>query len=511
MRHKALSLLIPITKIDEERRLVYGRMTQEVADKSGEILDYESAKPEFEKWSSEIEQASDGKSKGNVRVMHTNKAAGKLTDLVFVDEEKAIDCVAKIVDDEEWEKTREGVYTGFSIGGAYKARWKDPGNPELMRFTPAPAEVSLVDNPCVPTATFEYIKAGGGHEMRKFKPALEAQTTMKTETTEKQIPQPVQVWKASDGQTFKTKAECLKHEEALLAKAITEPAEKALAQLEAALGKADDKKEKEDEEAAKADGEDDEAKKDDGDMTAGAKDKMECAAKNTSVEKSEGEGDQAGAPAAQPAPSDAPAAPAPEAPAPTPEAPAAEPAPAEKTTTPTVTKGMYGVGRLADAIECLSWLHQDCVWEKEFEGDNSKVPEQIKEALATLCTALRNMVNEETKELLDSKEAAADASDLQKATALNETLTKAIGDITSKLTTLAKEVEVLKAQPLPPKGVLRVVHKDHDGQNGTGAAHDEEAAYINGLIKSGASPDACAQAWRETVMKKALQKPQVIA
>jgi hypothetical protein len=166
-----MAIFIPIHKVDAEKRLVYGTLSEEVRDKSDEILDYASAKPAFEKWSNEIKEASGGKSLGNVRAMHSSIAAGKLTDLKFDDDAKRIEGVAKIVDDNEWVKVCEGVYTGFSIGGGYARRWPDPNNSGVMRYTPTLAEVSIVDNPCVPTATFEYIKADGSVEMRKFTPS----------------------------------------------------------------------------------------------------------------------------------------------------------------------------------------------------------------------------------------------------------------------------------------------------------------------------------------------------
>jgi hypothetical protein len=166
-----LRLFIPITKIDETKRLVYGTLTEEIPDKSGEIADYESTKKAYETWSNEAFERSGGKSKGNLRAMHSNIAAGKFNDISFDDENKKIQGVAKIVDDDEWEKVLEGVYTGFSHGGDYAKRWKDPENPSLTRYTPELAEVSLVDNPCVPTATFEYIKSDGSVELRKFTPS----------------------------------------------------------------------------------------------------------------------------------------------------------------------------------------------------------------------------------------------------------------------------------------------------------------------------------------------------
>jgi hypothetical protein len=163
-----MSLFLPITKVDIAQRLVYGTISEEVPDKHGEILDYESSKPAFEIWSRQFHEASGGKSLGNIRAMHGSIAAGKLTDLQFDDEGKRIDGVAKIIDDDEWQKVVEGVYTGFSIGGGYAARWADKDNPGLMRYTPVLAEVSLVDNPAVPTATFQVIKEDGSVELRKL-------------------------------------------------------------------------------------------------------------------------------------------------------------------------------------------------------------------------------------------------------------------------------------------------------------------------------------------------------
>ena len=122
MKDTPLKLFIPICKIDEAKRLVYGTLSEEVRDKSDEILDYATAKPAFEKWSNEIKEASGGKSLGNVRAMHGSIAAGKFTDISYNDDAKRIDGCAKIIDDNEWNKVVEGVYTGFSIGGGYARR-----------------------------------------------------------------------------------------------------------------------------------------------------------------------------------------------------------------------------------------------------------------------------------------------------------------------------------------------------------------------------------------------------
>lgn len=171
---KAPRVFVPLTKVDEEQRLVYGRITAEEIDQSGEVMDYETSKPNFEKWSSQIEEASGGLSKGNLRVMHGLQVAGKLTDIAFDDESQSIEVCAKVVDEAEWDKLLEGCYTGFSVGGRYGKKWKDKvGDTVIQKFTAVPNEVSLVDNPCVKSATFSLVKADGAEELVKFQAAAD--------------------------------------------------------------------------------------------------------------------------------------------------------------------------------------------------------------------------------------------------------------------------------------------------------------------------------------------------
>jgi hypothetical protein len=84
------------------------------------------------------------------------------------DAEKVIAVGTRIVDDQEWQKVLEGVYTGFSVGGHYGKRWSDEEDPNLVRYEAIPSEISLADNPAMYGATFEVIKANGPSEMRKF-------------------------------------------------------------------------------------------------------------------------------------------------------------------------------------------------------------------------------------------------------------------------------------------------------------------------------------------------------
>lgn len=157
-----------IIKVDEETRTVTGRAAQEVVDRDNEIFDYASSKPEFMKWSAEVSADTGGKSLGNVRSMHGNIAAGKLTNIDFNDVEKSIDISAKIIDDNEWDKVIEGVHTGFSIGGRYARKWAEPINGKMIqRYTAVPNEISIVDRPCCPTAKFFSIHKRDGSIVQK--------------------------------------------------------------------------------------------------------------------------------------------------------------------------------------------------------------------------------------------------------------------------------------------------------------------------------------------------------
>lgn len=167
----------PFTKIDEETRTVYGTATQEVPDRDDEIMDYDSSKPYIEGWSQYFDDATGGKSLGNVRAMHRNISAGKLSAIEFDDANKCVEVAAKIVDDQEWQKCLEGVYTGFSFAGRTIKRWRDPGNSKLTRYTAKPTELSLADLPAVPTATFDLVKIGGIVEKRGFKKVAERTDT----------------------------------------------------------------------------------------------------------------------------------------------------------------------------------------------------------------------------------------------------------------------------------------------------------------------------------------------
>ncbi len=181
---KLFAQLSKVTEQPDGTCIVRGRMTAEELDKANEILDYAKSKPQIEKWRDESLAASGGKSLGNIRSMHGKIAAGVATNIYFDDAAKAVDLESHIIDLQEAKKCVAGVYTGYSIGGDYAERWPDEVVKGAYRFVPTMVETSLVDKPCVASATFSYVKADGTAELRKFIAPL-PQTTAKEDILQK--------------------------------------------------------------------------------------------------------------------------------------------------------------------------------------------------------------------------------------------------------------------------------------------------------------------------------------
>jgi hypothetical protein len=166
-------LFVPITKVDIERREVWGVAAEEATDKTGrEKFDFAESAPFFSEWSEDFRKrttaAGQEPSLGNVRYMHQPDAVGKLVALELDQATKQVRAGARVVDEAAWEKVRAGVLTGFSIGGDYVRRWDDPEEKGVKRYAARPSEISLVDNPCMYGATFELVRADGATELVKF-------------------------------------------------------------------------------------------------------------------------------------------------------------------------------------------------------------------------------------------------------------------------------------------------------------------------------------------------------
>lgn len=157
------------TKLNALTGEFVGVMTSETPDEDREIMDFEQSRPYFEEWSATAFKRSGGKSYGNLREMHGLSAAGKLTrPLVFDVAAKTIYVHGLIVDPVAMRKANEGVYVGLSIGGRYVDRYPDPDHPGLTRFVADPTELSLVDSPNNPDATMELIGPTGTAKLVKL-------------------------------------------------------------------------------------------------------------------------------------------------------------------------------------------------------------------------------------------------------------------------------------------------------------------------------------------------------
>ena len=115
-------LSMPLTKVDQERRIVSGFASLDNLDKQNDIVTTEASMEAFAKF------------RGNIREMHQPVAVGKM---INFKEEKYFDpeskkfykgiyvstYISKGAQD-AWEKVLDGTYTGFSIGGRMN-KWDD--------------------------------------------------------------------------------------------------------------------------------------------------------------------------------------------------------------------------------------------------------------------------------------------------------------------------------------------------------------------------------------------------
>ena len=138
---KDVTVYLRINKVDDEQRMVWGYASTEEIDSEGERIAIDSIKaclPGYMKF-------------GNIREMHQPSAVGKAKETDF--DEKGLYLGAKIVDDVAWKKVKEGVYNGYSIGG----RGTKEGDLVTLHDL---VEISLVDRPANPSATFDVWKGG---------------------------------------------------------------------------------------------------------------------------------------------------------------------------------------------------------------------------------------------------------------------------------------------------------------------------------------------------------------
>lgn len=166
--NKTFNLNIPICKVDEEKRMVYGYATMEQIDLQDEIVDYEASKKAFGEWIGNIREQHDGK-----------KAIGKAIEIKFDDANRGVwvgAYISKSADGENaWTKIREGILTGYSIGGLITAvksevatDKKTGEQKEITRIMDYMlTELSVVDSPALGHyAQFVMVKSVGGQPIR---------------------------------------------------------------------------------------------------------------------------------------------------------------------------------------------------------------------------------------------------------------------------------------------------------------------------------------------------------
>jgi hypothetical protein len=138
-------LYAPITKVDEEKRMVFGYATTDTLDSQGEIVDLQAtfdAADEYSEWRTINEMHRADSAVGVALVLEKHVGVG-----LFVG--------AKIVDDQAWAKCREKVYRGFSIEG--RVRERNVENPKRITKYQL-RKISVVDRPANPDSLFQVAK-----------------------------------------------------------------------------------------------------------------------------------------------------------------------------------------------------------------------------------------------------------------------------------------------------------------------------------------------------------------
>lgn len=167
------NLGIPITKYNEATGEFEGLMAVDELDKSKEIIDLDGSRPHFDEWQASFAKATDGQSFGNVREQHDpRKAAGKLiaplTEVTIEGGKRAWKVTGVAVDPVTKQKLADRVLVALSIGGGYEKKTPaDDVAKGAIRYIAKPSEVSLVDNPCMPSALITVVKADGTEEVQK--------------------------------------------------------------------------------------------------------------------------------------------------------------------------------------------------------------------------------------------------------------------------------------------------------------------------------------------------------
>ncbi len=251
---------------------------------------------------------------------------------------------------------------GFSQGGEYVNKWADPVFKGCTRYTADPMEISAVDAPCLPSALVETMKGRTVTLMKavgvseEIPLVLPAANELRLERVERQLGSVLELLKEKKTKTVDgvaLTADCFAH--------VGDPEKTDTWKLPIKFP-GDEEKTKSHIRNALARFEQTEGMS--ADEKAKAKKKILAAAKEHGIEASENE----------------------------------KAAVARACAKIAMKKGMYEVGWLGSLIDDLTYLCLQQEFERDQEGDDSKVPEGLREAWTILLEEFKAMALEEAEE-----------------------------------------------------------------------------------------------------------------
>lgn len=371
--------------------IVWGIATLEAPDLDNEVCQYDDAVDAYKSWSdatfARTSKAGQELSLGNIRLQHGLEIGGKVTKIEYDDADKRILLGTQPFNDDILSDLRKGYYTGYSQGGSYAWRkCSDCGKSLTLQqannYCPACkknvtvlfglkriSEVSYVDSPATGVG-FEHVKSDGTRSVVKFAKRSELMAAGLQLTAEK-IEQIAAQIRKDEAKTKRVASVSLTVERfAYVGDAdktstwklpIDFPGDdektkkhirNALARFGSTKGIPDDKK-------------------------AEVKAKIVAAAKKHGIDVDDEGNTKAVRDFIEAA--------------------------TAKATGAGFEKGLYAVGRLADVLQTMAYLYSDAVYEREMEGDDSEVPEDLKDVLEHLIEIFIASATEEAKELAANK------------------------------------------------------------------------------------------------------------
>ena len=394
---------IPIDKVDEVKQEAWGTFTAEVSDSDNEIADYNYQKKKVQEWSDSSKALSVGDPKdaslGNVRFSHTTVPVGKVIALQMDDAAKTIGggtYIMNVGETKAWDMVAKNILRGFSFGGRYDWRkcaecgrdlpliqgenfCDSCGGPQKVRYGASIAELSVCDRPAVPVANILHIKADGSQSMHKVGAEMDKEAKTKRVAGEDLTsehfayvgdPEKTETWKFPIS-GFSSEEKTKRH------------VRNALARFNQAKGIPADKK-------AEVKAKIVAAAKKYGIEVSDEEDKAEVLTLGRSSLKAETQYIK--------------------------ESIVAKAAAAGLT----LRKDLFDVANMAELLQRIAWLRYSAIQERDYEGDDSEVPEELEENLISLSETFLRMAQEETAELVSAAKKAGKVTTMSKENGTTE-------------------------------------------------------------------------------------------